>query len=489
MAAVIMMKNPNTGSVKQGFYGFSWTTLFFTGIPALLRKDIFTGILTTILGVWTLGLVTLIWAFFYNKVYTIRLLKAGYIFDDNDDVVALALSKLGITAEEVLAFGQFNIIIDDDNDLIQNNETDIHVNGANKKVPGSTKKVKRTANEEVEFYKSLFYCFVNFIRSQQGGDFWINVSTKLAAKLVGSDSGGGDGGEGEDEKKCHLFWTNSKKAALFLLLAVLSFTSVFNFVINNLPITGNIISVANKYLDLTTKHALETFAVLRVANATISVLKDSKCDVDPGGIGITADPGEALQPAEDIVEQASTIMLLSVASLGIQKILIKIGCWIGSNIMLGISFILLFIGVCIFKDINITRIGLTIILISMITTLIIPVTDYAVKVISDQFLETEYQNAFAKVNTFKADDATLDKDSSNQSSSIWREFKNKVNSIISSLNMRNIRKKIDYYESWAKDAVTYVLELIIVFLMQTVIFPLTILFMLLKLAKSMFPSK
>ena len=123
MGAVIMMKNPETGSVKKGFYGFSWTTLFFTGIPALLRKDIFTGILATILGVWTLGLLTLIWAFFYNKVYTIKLLKAGYVFDDNDDVVALALSKLRLTAEQALAFQQYNNNISTPEYLIPHNDT------------------------------------------------------------------------------------------------------------------------------------------------------------------------------------------------------------------------------------------------------------------------------------------------------------------------------------------------------------------------------
>jgi hypothetical protein len=39
-----MMKNPNTGVIKKGFYGFSWTTFLFGGIPALFRGDIITGL-------------------------------------------------------------------------------------------------------------------------------------------------------------------------------------------------------------------------------------------------------------------------------------------------------------------------------------------------------------------------------------------------------------------------------------------------------------
>ncbi|MDR3566507.1 MAG: hypothetical protein P4L43_00605 [Syntrophobacteraceae bacterium] len=64
MATTIIMKNPKTGIVKKGFYGFSWTTFFFIGIPALFRGDILIGLITTILGILTGGITTFIWAFF-----------------------------------------------------------------------------------------------------------------------------------------------------------------------------------------------------------------------------------------------------------------------------------------------------------------------------------------------------------------------------------------------------------------------------------------
>jgi hypothetical protein len=42
MATKINMLNPDTGLIKTGFYGFSWTTFFFGAFPALFRSDFIT---------------------------------------------------------------------------------------------------------------------------------------------------------------------------------------------------------------------------------------------------------------------------------------------------------------------------------------------------------------------------------------------------------------------------------------------------------------
>lgn len=96
MADTVQLRHPQSGLIKTGIYGFSWTTLFFSGFPALLRGDLVTGVLVLILSFSSFWLVSIIWAFLYNRVYTTRLLEAGYVFDDRPDKVHRAKQALGI---------------------------------------------------------------------------------------------------------------------------------------------------------------------------------------------------------------------------------------------------------------------------------------------------------------------------------------------------------------------------------------------------------
>jgi hypothetical protein len=91
-----MMRHPDTGISKTGFYGFSWTTFFFGGIPALFRGDIITGLVVVVLGILTWWIAGIVWAFFYNKHYTTKLVEKGYTFIGSEADIAAAKAALGI---------------------------------------------------------------------------------------------------------------------------------------------------------------------------------------------------------------------------------------------------------------------------------------------------------------------------------------------------------------------------------------------------------
>lgn len=96
MAHVVMLKNPRTGVVKKGLYGFSWTIFFFGGFPYLFRGDLLMALVLIIVQWITFGFGTLIWAFLANKSYTTRLVEQGYQFADSEGINSLARAKLGI---------------------------------------------------------------------------------------------------------------------------------------------------------------------------------------------------------------------------------------------------------------------------------------------------------------------------------------------------------------------------------------------------------
>ena len=71
--------NEYNGQYKVAPLDFSWTTLFFGCIPAILRRDWKWGILQFILCCITLGLSWLVMPFFYNKLYIKDLLRKGFV--------------------------------------------------------------------------------------------------------------------------------------------------------------------------------------------------------------------------------------------------------------------------------------------------------------------------------------------------------------------------------------------------------------------------
>ena len=87
MAQNIRLRHAQSGVITTGFYGFSWTTLFFSGFPAIFRGDLITGVIVLILSASS---------FLYNRVYTTRLLERGYVFDDDPEKVREAKRALRI---------------------------------------------------------------------------------------------------------------------------------------------------------------------------------------------------------------------------------------------------------------------------------------------------------------------------------------------------------------------------------------------------------
>jgi hypothetical protein len=96
MAKRVALIHPQTGLLKSGFYGFSWTFLFFGWFVPLFRGELLIALLHFTITVITIGLWQIIFAFLYNKQYTTRLLEKGYVLNDTEEVNDEARQKLGI---------------------------------------------------------------------------------------------------------------------------------------------------------------------------------------------------------------------------------------------------------------------------------------------------------------------------------------------------------------------------------------------------------
>lgn len=85
----------NGVEIKKVPLGFSWTTFFFGGIPALFRQDWLWGVCLCAGNILLWGFPGVIASFFYNKVYAKALFARGfYVHSIEPDVIAAGLEDV-----------------------------------------------------------------------------------------------------------------------------------------------------------------------------------------------------------------------------------------------------------------------------------------------------------------------------------------------------------------------------------------------------------
>lgn len=106
MAEKFLMKNETTGQMKPTYLGFSWTMLIFNIFAPLFRGDFRTFFVLVCLNL-AVSLISpnmifwacvsfmpgFIYSFFWNKEYTKRLFEKGFVFAEDENKNAYALTK------------------------------------------------------------------------------------------------------------------------------------------------------------------------------------------------------------------------------------------------------------------------------------------------------------------------------------------------------------------------------------------------------------
>ena len=96
MATKIFIKHKESGLIKKGYYGFSWTYLFFGWFVPLFRAELGVGALHLLFTIFSFGLWQLIFSFLYNKQYMTRMLTKGWILAGGETENIAAAQRIGI---------------------------------------------------------------------------------------------------------------------------------------------------------------------------------------------------------------------------------------------------------------------------------------------------------------------------------------------------------------------------------------------------------
>lgn len=236
-------------------------------------------------------------------------------------------------------------------------------------------------------------------------------------------------------------------------------------------------SVATEKIDTGLKRALVSFATARALNAVISVLQGTNIAVEPAGVGVSFAPGEALDPVNDLIEQFSNLMLIASISFGIQHVLVSAGGhWLlsavlGAATMLWCAFYL--------RQAPIPSWATTCLVITVVLRFAVPAVTVGTDVLFQNFLAKEYSasQALIEAGTNEAK-KVIPEVSPPENAGIWDRLKSIAPPDINPAG--KINRLLQAAEKWPES----IIRLMVVFLLETLIIPLGLLWMLLALAKA-----
>lgn len=245
------------------------------------------------------------------------------------------------------------------------------------------------------------------------------------------------------------------------------------------------------------KRALITFALARTLNGLISAVQGTELALQPAGVGVTLTPGEVLDPVNDLVERFSWIMLGATLSLGVQQVLLEMGQWWGMRLLvtlLGLAW-LCFLWRRQKRGDNsneaLSRYLSRALLLVLFLRFAVPLAIIANEAVYTLFLESRYEestqvieNAGAQIEQATGAEREVEEGEEKETGfleSIGLSFESTRESL-------SFQQRLDQITERASDLIEHLLQLSVVFIFQTGVFPIVFLWIFLRLFQQIFRS-
>ncbi len=248
-----------------------------------------------------------------------------------------------------------------------------------------------------------------------------------------------------------------------------------------LPVTD---TVGQSHVDNAFKRALVGYALARGLNGVISVAQGTEVAIQPAGVGVNFTPGQILDPVNDLVERFSWIMMLASSSLGVQKVLLSMSAWKGLLIGLSVFGALLVATVLVQRLHGIRPVVQRLFLFVLILRFMMPAVSIANDWVYRTFLEADYITASASLEQAQRAIGNINDEVMAERQEEPSTLLDRARAIYSqALAKVDIDRRLDEYRQAAESISENTISLVVVFLMQTLVFPLIFLFVMLGLIR------
>lgn len=301
--------------------------------------------------------------------------------------------------------------------------------------------------------------------------------------------------------------------------------SFFIVLIAVAAITGIADTSSMDFAQKSLSRALVTFGVARTLNGVISVAQGTELAFEPGGVGVIVTPGQVLDPVNDLIERFSSVMLVAASSLGLQIILLKITSTWQLTILLVVALVawltLVWSSGATLQRYKGIIVNATLLLVFI--RFAVPVVVICTNLLFNTFLLDEHNSAAAALEGTSAKIEGVSKqnevsegtgegsqaenegvsnarESSEENKVSWfemtaedlKEIASKFGSSTTDLGARisnwvdsvSVGEKLDMLKTSAAEATEHIIDLIVVFVLQTVLLPIGFLWLFVEVLKT-----
>jgi hypothetical protein len=293
-----------------------------------------------------------------------------------------------------------------------------------------------------------------------------------------------------------IFKLAKSREFILFIIAILGISGSLEAFMGHFPLSY-MENKAVSYLDNSNEKAISTFVFLKTMNSIISVLESS----DIGLFGENFHPFDYLQPIEDLVKQLSDVILLSIISISTQRLFIQVSRAISLTIVLPLGCILCVAGLWFHKMTAYARrslnFGRFMIFIAIFSRFVIPVSGWAGDLLTEHFLAKNRDESLAVLGAIAKSAENNDQEESKilgtnggnaPNSSTSESIKPSSNSLDKTKEANTsfysdiAQKAKNFYNLTISvapkltNSANYLIALFQIFLLQTVIFPIILLF-------------
>lgn len=273
---------------------------------------------------------------------------------------------------------------------------------------------------------------------------------------------------------------------VFLILAALALSPLAEKT-QELPLLAKMDENARDIFDSTLERAVATFALVRGINGIVSVLQGTELAVSPAGIGMQLSVGEILDPVNDLVERFSWVMLVSCTAIGIQRLLMEVGNWLGTGPLLSLSMLLFALSLWREKLFarSLRSTAGSFLIFALVVRFFVPLSAVISEHLYNRFLAVHYADASASLQQIgeqleqKTPVDLPDETNLNREGGVDR-WKRRIRE---STELMDWERTFSRLKSVLSDMTAYAIRLIVVFLLQTILFPLIFLWLLIRIGR------